>query len=740
MIVKKFLATVVALLCMVSLFAGCQQNVEDPTSSDTVTSSTQNSSDTETETTESDTETSTGNDTQEPGTEEIYTLYFTNGAYGRVYTVSVAQDSGEIKSHPADYGTQEFDGSFSHFDVGEGSNVDIAYASVNGGVEFRISRFGGEDCSNLETSGGRYFSAISQAKVNDEVVDFEFEDGVLILKYHTADDGPSEEDPNMYTVYFTNGAYGRVYQIPVESQSGSIKSHKAEYGTQEFDGSFKHFSVGNDSNIDVDYVVKNGSIEFRLSRYDGEDCSDMETSGGRYFSAVNAMKVNDEAVDFEFEDGALIFSFKLSEEDTPPAGDTLGALKLYLTNGAYGRVYTLNITGTSGKFTQLLVDYNIDEYNGSFKQNVDTAGENTADISYTVNGNTIDFVFTNFRGNANCSEIYWFSGVNKVTINDKEVEYDLDGNEIRFSYAFEGQLPPVDDPGNNDPSVSDPNKDPVTYGDTIERVVIVGVDGAGAFFKDAKTPNFDSIFANGAVTYSALTMYPSLSAECWASCLHGVEPSKHGITNDNSGSPDSLNPAYPSIFKVIRDHSPNARLASFCSWVNVNFSIVENGIDVYKYNANGNDEKVTNKVCEYIAENDAELIFVHLNDPDRGHDVGFGSQAHLNEIADVDNQIGLIYDALADAGLLETTLFIVTTDHGGNGNSHGGWTDAEKYITFAAVGPKVLAGSIGDMNISDTAAIVLYALGYEQPDNWTCRVPSGIFAGITAEARPEEKH
>ena len=34
-------------------------------------------------------------------------------------------------------------------------------------------------------------------------------------------------------------------------------------------------------------------------------------------------------------------------------------------------------------------------------------------------------------------------------------------------------------------------------------VVVVGVDGAGGWFKDADTPNFDRIFQNGAVTYRA---------------------------------------------------------------------------------------------------------------------------------------------------------------------------------------------------------------------------------------------
>ena len=81
-------------------------------------------------------------------------------------------------------------------------------------------------------------------------------------------------------------------------------------------------------------------------------------------------------------------------------------------------------------------------------------------------------------------------------------------------------------------------------------------------------------------------------------------------------------------------------------------------------------------------------------------------------------------------------MFIVTSDHGGNGKSHGGLTDTEKYVMFAAAGKTVQKGTIGEMEIRDIAAIVLYALGYEAPETWTARVPSGLFNGVVAGERP----
>ncbi len=55
-----------------------------------------------------------------------------------------------------------------------------------------------------------------------------------------------------------------------------------------------------------------------------------------------------------------------------------------------------------------------------------------------------------------------------------------------------------------------------------KNVFIIGVDGAGRFIKDADTPNFDRIFGNGAVDYTALTEVPTDSGPNWGSILTGV--------------------------------------------------------------------------------------------------------------------------------------------------------------------------------------------------------------------------
>ena len=273
-----------------------------------------------------------------------------------------------------------------------------------------------------------------------------------------------------------------------------------------------------------------------------------------------------------------------------------------------------------------------------------------------------------------------------------------------------------------------------------KHVVIIGVDGMGAFCKEADTPNMDRIFKDGATTYVARTAVPSISAQCWGSLLTGSSAFVHGLNNSIVESKPYTNSDLPTIFKRVRDAMPDAALASYCHWSPVNKGIIEDDIGVVK--VNGEDSVIHEQIAEYLKENDPTLFYAHFDSPDgAGHENGYGSEEHLAQITTVDGYIGKVYDALVDAGKLEDTLFIVATDHGGTtGGSHGGYTDAEMNVFFGAVGKTVKKGStIGEMNIRDIAAIALYGLGLDIPefniDGFSAQIPDGLFEGYTVVDR-----
>ncbi|MBQ4354778.1 MAG: alkaline phosphatase family protein [Clostridia bacterium] len=270
-----------------------------------------------------------------------------------------------------------------------------------------------------------------------------------------------------------------------------------------------------------------------------------------------------------------------------------------------------------------------------------------------------------------------------------------------------------------------------------KRVALIGVDGAGNFFRNADTPNLDRIFRDGSVAYDVYTSKPSISAECWGSMLHGVTPDMHRLTNGICSSiPYDTKSLFPSAFRVIRENDPDCELASFCNWNPINFGIIENDLGVYKDTAR--DAELTDRICAYLEEHDPKFLFVQFDEVDgAGHRNDYGTKAHLDQITITDGYIGRIWEAYEKRGFIEDTLFIVTADHGGFRCSHGGETDAEMLVMYALSGRTVQkGGAAADMQIRDSASVVLYALGYEQPESWTSMVPSGVFEGVTAGERP----
>ena len=281
---------------------------------------------------------------------------------------------------------------------------------------------------------------------------------------------------------------------------------------------------------------------------------------------------------------------------------------------------------------------------------------------------------------------------------------------------------------------------PVVSKGAYKHVVIIGVDGGGAFFMDTPTPQCDRIFKDQATTYRSLTSFPTISAQCWTSMLHGVLPEFHGITNNIASDKEIHYPKYslyPSIFRIAREAMPGAELGSFVSWNAINNGIVDINQQIYKFDGDDDDNLVTRRVVEYLQAKTPTVLFVQFDLADiKGELKGFGSKEHLEAITLLDGYIGWIYDQLALKGILDETLFLVTADHGGINKGHGGDTDQEKYVFLGVSGKTVQKGTIVDVETRDVAAIAAYALGLEIPDTWTGRVPAGLFQDVkVAEAR-----
>ena len=285
-----------------------------------------------------------------------------------------------------------------------------------------------------------------------------------------------------------------------------------------------------------------------------------------------------------------------------------------------------------------------------------------------------------------------------------------------------------------DPAPSDPIDADYRY------VVLIGVDGAGTFFKNADMPNVEDILVGGARTYSMLSEPLPISAQNWTSMLHGVTFDLHGITNDllKEGFSYPQDSDMPSIFRIMREQDPSIKMASFTHWKYINTGIIEEGLDVYKHSAE-TDEELTASICDYVAEEIPHFLFIQYDEADEaGHDYGYETDIYYETLSRIDGYIGQVRETYESLGILDETLFLITSDHGGREQDHGTLTLAERNIMFGAAGHTVEKnGEILDMEIRDIATVVLYALGFEGPDSdkWTSRIPGGLFEGVGAVER-----
>ena len=260
-----------------------------------------------------------------------------------------------------------------------------------------------------------------------------------------------------------------------------------------------------------------------------------------------------------------------------------------------------------------------------------------------------------------------------------------------------------------------------------KHVALIGIDGAGDFFSKTETPNIDRICADGAVGHRILTSIPTISAECWGSMLIGVQPKVHELTNGTIGSVEYKHrDEHPTVFKVIRDAHPDAKLGSFSNWSPINTSIADSGIGIVKRSAD--DQTLLLQICDFINNEKPEFLFIQFDSIDgAGHTYGYNTERYLQELNVADGFVASIRKAVATSGIEDDTLVIATADHGGSGHGHGGPSDEEKYVFFAAVGKTVPKGKKIDVRVIDMPAIVTHALGVPADPNWDSTVPEGLF-------------
>jgi hypothetical protein len=248
----------------------------------------------------------------------------------------------------------------------------------------------------------------------------------------------------------------------------------------------------------------------------------------------------------------------------------------------------------------------------------------------------------------------------------------------------------------------------VTPKPAIERVLIISIDGLRP---DAMlmvpTPNLTALMQAGAYTLNAQTVHPSATLPAHASMLTGLCPDQHGV-NWNDYIPENGYAKGTSIFAL-------AKQAGLYTVMIVNKEKLRQvtppeTTDVFMY-INDRDVVIADQAAP-ILEKGFDLAFVHLATTDAmGHVYGWLSPEQLSVIRRADEAIGTLLAALDKSGLRDSTLIMVTADHGGHNDLHGSWMPQDMTVPWIISGPGVIPQVLAvPINTTDTAATAAWAL------------------------------
>ena len=271
-----------------------------------------------------------------------------------------------------------------------------------------------------------------------------------------------------------------------------------------------------------------------------------------------------------------------------------------------------------------------------------------------------------------------------------------------------------------------------------EHVVVIGVDGLSPDgLRKAKVPVVDRLKKEGAWTFHARGVMPTVSSPNWASMIMGAGPEQHGVTSNEwepgkgaiAPTAPGIGGRFPTIFGVLREQRPGAKIGIFHDWDGF-ARLVEPGVADVVEHPKG-PKATTDRAVAYLKAERPALTFIHLDHvDDAGHNHGHGTPEYFAAVEEADGLIGKVLDGLKEAGIAERTVVLLTSDHGGKGKGHGGISMGEIEIPWMISGPGVARGKEiqAPVNTFDTAATVAFVLGLKVPDCWIARPVRSAFS------------
>ena len=271
-----------------------------------------------------------------------------------------------------------------------------------------------------------------------------------------------------------------------------------------------------------------------------------------------------------------------------------------------------------------------------------------------------------------------------------------------------------------------------------DHVIILGFDGWGASsFNDANMPYLKTLLPDSAWTLRKRSILPTSSACNWASMFKGAGPEAHGYIEWDTKTPvfeityADEKGNFPSLFSLYRDNYPEREMGYLYQWEGMKYIF---DMDDFNYSAmfpisvNGS-EQMKEAAIDYIKNKKPGLAFFAWDYPDRsGHTEGWYTDSYFSELTHIDVIINSIVEACVQAGIIDKTLFVITSDHGGHAKTHGQPMMSDLETPFLLYGKGIKSGEIQDPLMQyDVASLLADYLCLEKPIAWRGRTPQGIY-------------
>lgn len=248
------------------------------------------------------------------------------------------------------------------------------------------------------------------------------------------------------------------------------------------------------------------------------------------------------------------------------------------------------------------------------------------------------------------------------------------------------------------------------------KVILISIDGMRPDgLKLCGNPYLSELEKMSAYTYSARSVFPSVTLPCHYSMSHSVTPERHGILS-NTYAPE-VRPV-KGIFEKVKEFG--GRSAMFYGWENIRDISRPGSLYYSKYinyrAAESVDTILTDECDALITEYKPDFVFLYLVDTDDkgGHDVGWMSEEYLKRISiAIDNVKKIIENHGKEYQV------IIMADHGGHDRTHGLDIPEDMTIPLFFIGDSFQKGEINkELSLLDIAPTVAALMGIIPDEDW----------------------